>query len=231
MIAQEGLGPIMRNGVMPATLHVFWDDFDGMLDSITDGVVYEWTVSTSSAPTKASYQNSKFGVLRLANSGSDGAYVTANTNSGLVTPTIGKRFAFKTKFQVTDGDGGEIFIGLATPDDTEPYGGVVAGVYFLKATTDATVQFVYEDNSVAVATDILELADTTNVELAFEVLYVAANAAKVWVYVDGVPVNGLNGHYIGSGFPDDNMGLVMQAMSDGDADNFDIDYWGLAQER
>lgn len=235
MLQEQGLGSLLSNGLYKARYCVFEDDF-GPGTLVTDVLPYNWTAAGTGAavPATADLLDSAFGVLAINTAGTaDNGYVSCTTNQEWVIPVANKRILFKCRLDLSQATQCDAYIGVMDVAATDIVGGIQSGIYFRKDDGDANWDFVVEGATVETATTVIATAvAATKVELAFEWLSISTTTGKAWVYVDGVPVDGLNGKYYASDTPNELMGLGL-VMQNGDSSNttMNLDYWGVAVER
>lgn len=239
MIQQEGLGPLLRNGLYKASMCVWEEDFHADYDftDLTGGI--NWTAAGVGAlvPAAADVLDGAFGELQVNAAGTaDDGYVSGLSNSEWVVAADGKRILFKCRVKMAEATQSDFHIGLMDTAATDIIGtGIQDGMYFRKDDGDANWDFVLEKATVATANTAIHTAVAdTYVELAFEWLSIDASvgSGKLWVYVDGKPVDGLNGKYYATQAPVELMGFGLVAQN-GSAANADVtlDYVGIAVER
>ena len=204
----------MGNGLFKADYCIYEQDFIDM--SVVDSTLedlsapWRWTASGVGAdiPNRASFKDEAFGVLRISTGTADNSYVTGQMPTEWIVPATGKRILFKCRLNMTSATQSELMVGLMDTAATDLFGGIQDGFYFRKDDGDTEIDFVHEAGAAAVVqTAVAVVAADAEIELAFEWLSTGSGQGWLWVYVDGSPVQGLNGKEIASGAPSALMGL------------------------
>lgn len=229
----------MGNGLFKADYCIYEEDFidttvvDSTLDDLS--APWKWTASGVGAdiPNRASFKDEAFGVMRVSTGSADNSYVTGQMPTEWIIPAAGKRILFKTRLNMTSATQSELMIGVMDNAATDLFGGIQDGFYFRKDDGDTNIDFVHEAAATAVVqTAVAVVAADTDVTLAFEWQSTGSGSGWLWVYVDGSPVNGLNGLEVASGAPSALMGLGV-GIKAGEAvqSHVDLDYLGVVLER
>ncbi len=229
----------MGNGLFKADYCIYEEDFidTAVVDSVLPDISapWRWTASGVGAdiPNRSSFKDEAFGVVRISTGSADNSYVTGQMPTEWILPATGKRILFKTRLNMTSATQSELMVGVMDTAATDLFGGIQDGFYFRKDDGDANIDFVHEASGTAVVQTAVAVAvANTEIELAFEWLSTGSGTGRLWVYVNGSPVTGVNGKEIASGAPSALMGLGI-GIKAGEAvqSHVDLDYLGVVLER
>lgn len=195
---------------------VEWNDF-------TNYVAGDWTVTETQAEATQALLDEQGGWLRLANTAADNDVNQIQKKGEAWKLVAGKKTMFEARIRCSEATQTDWHVGLIITD-TDLVGGVTDGIYFRKDDGDANIDFTSLKNSAGTtSTAIATSVANTAVKLGFYF-----NGAEIFVFVNDVQKY----RNTAPTFVDDEELCITfsQTNGDGNARNFDIDYYCVAQE-
>ena len=194
---------------------VAWDDF-------TNYIAGDWTVTETQAGATQALLDEQGGVLRLGNSAADNDVNQIQKVGEAWKLVAGKRTIFQARIRVSEATQTDWHVGLIITD-TDLVGGITDGLYFRKDDGDAQIDLVSLKNSSGTTLTNVGTASTSFVKLGFYF-----NGTSLYAFINDAQA----GFSAAPTFCDDEELRITfsQTNGDGNARNFDIDYYYVAQE-
>lgn len=138
----------------------------------TSFVASDWTITAVGGGTSALSLLGDYGALLLTTTAAAGDNVClqalTQVRTALVTPAVGKRLWFSTRFQVDDATNAAVVAGLYTTDTTPISSLPTDGIYFSKPAAGTAINFVVSRGGTATSVALpVPIVAATNIELSF----------------------------------------------------------------